>query len=132
MSRGRARSLYRGSAVFDEVFTQARAYQVLLCALLPPVTVDTISMLYKMSHFSSTQKFCDKSSKSNRVPESSSTSDLAALSMDLHLELLAFQHRLALKLSDSWSGQRDVQTFDISVKHVFMHVTESVIFVLLR
>ncbi len=46
---------YGGSAVFDEVFTQARTYQVLLTAtqaLLPPVTVDTISMLYKMSHFS--------------------------------------------------------------------------------
>ncbi|XP_026065483.1 cilia- and flagella-associated protein 54 isoform X3 [Carassius auratus] len=78
VSRGRARSLYRGSAVFDEVFTQ---------------------------------KFCDKSSKSNRVPESSSTSDLAALSMDLHLELLAFQHRLALKLSDSWSDEISLMEF---------------------
>lgn len=55
VSRGRARSLYGGSAVFDEVFTQARTYQVLLTAtqaLLHPVSVDTISMLYKMSHFS--------------------------------------------------------------------------------
>ncbi|XP_058629752.1 cilia- and flagella-associated protein 54-like isoform X3 [Onychostoma macrolepis] len=79
VSRGRARSLYGGSAVFDEVFTQ---------------------------------KFCDtKSSKSNRVPESSSTSDLAALSMDLHLELLVFQHRLALKLSDSWSDEMSLMEF---------------------
>lgn len=56
VSRGRARSLYGGSDVFDEVFTQARrTYHVLLTAaqvLLPPVTVDTISLLYKMSHFS--------------------------------------------------------------------------------
>ncbi|XP_050964277.1 cilia- and flagella-associated protein 54-like [Labeo rohita] len=73
VSRGRARSLYGGSAVFDEVFMQ---------------------------------KFSDnKSSKSNRVPGSSSTSDLSALSMDLHLELLVFQHRLALKISDSWPDE---------------------------
>lgn len=54
VSRGRARSLYSGSDVFDEVFMQERAYQVLLTAthtLLFPVTVDTISMLYKKSHF---------------------------------------------------------------------------------
>ncbi|KTG47578.1 hypothetical protein cypCar_00019462 [Cyprinus carpio] len=58
------------------------------------------------------QKFCDsKSSKSNRVPESSSTSDLAALSMDLHLELLVFQHRLALKLSDSCSDEMGLMEF---------------------
>ncbi|XP_016134498.1 cilia- and flagella-associated protein 54 [Sinocyclocheilus grahami] len=79
VSRGRARSLYGGSAVFDEVFME---------------------------------KFCDtKSSKSNRVPESSSTSDLVALSMDLHMELLVFQHRLALKLSDSWSDEMSLMEF---------------------
>ncbi|RXN21254.1 cilia- and flagella-associated 54 [Labeo rohita] len=51
-------------------------------------------------------KFSDnKSSKSNRVPGSSSTSDLSALSIDLHLELLVFQHRLALKISDSWPDE---------------------------
>ncbi|XP_073695305.1 cilia- and flagella-associated protein 54 [Garra rufa] len=79
VSRGRARSLYRGSAVFDEVFMQ---------------------------------KFSDNmSSKSNRIPESSSTSELTALSMDLHLELLVFQHRLTLKLSDSWSDEMSLMEF---------------------
>ncbi|XP_048011696.1 cilia- and flagella-associated protein 54 isoform X3 [Megalobrama amblycephala] len=70
VSRGRARSLYGDSAVFDELFMQ------------------------KFGNY--------KSSKSSRVPENSSTTDLTALSMDLHLELLVVQHRLALKLSDSW------------------------------
>ncbi|KAK7149598.1 hypothetical protein R3I94_009044 [Phoxinus phoxinus] len=70
VSRGRARSLNGGSAVFDKLFMQ---------------------------------KFGDyKSSKSSRVPESSRITDLTALSMDLHLELMVFQHRLTLKLSDSW------------------------------
>ncbi|KAG1953321.1 cilia- and flagella-associated protein [Pimephales promelas] len=69
VSRGRARSLNGGSAVFDKLFMQ---------------------------------KFGDyKSSKRSRIQESSIT-DLNALSMDLHLELMVFQHRLTLKLSDSW------------------------------
>ncbi|KAK2892722.1 hypothetical protein Q8A67_012710 [Cirrhinus molitorella] len=84
VSRGRARSLNGGSAVFDNVFMQ---------------------------------KFSDnKSSKSNRVPESSSTADLTALSMDLHLELLVFQHRLTLKLSDSWPDEMSL--IELKKSHV--------------
>lgn len=51
VSRGRARSLYGDSAVFDELFMQARTYQVLHLttqALLFSVSIDIVGMLYKM------------------------------------------------------------------------------------
>ncbi|KAI4876053.1 hypothetical protein NFI96_030101 [Prochilodus magdalenae] len=51
----------------------------------------------------------------SRQPESTSASSIIALSMDLHVELLAFQHRVFLKLLDTFPDDEDVEVMKKSV-----------------
>ncbi|XP_051974973.1 cilia- and flagella-associated protein 54 [Xyrauchen texanus] len=63
------------------------------------------------------QKFDTKSSTGGKVPEDNSTPDLTGLSVDLHLELLVFHHRLFLKLSDSWTDELSLMEGKKTVTH---------------
>ncbi|TRY60516.1 hypothetical protein DNTS_001486 [Danionella cerebrum] len=48
-----------------------------------------------------------------------SGADFTALAMDLHLELLVFQHRLSLKLSVSWPGNENEEEIKLKASVLF-------------